>query len=231
MCYALSMPSDTNPFNFHRLVAGNVKAMRTKAGWSQDELAKKMRDFGFTKWSRAIVAALEADGRQLTREEEIGLAIIFECALEDLYATKERVLPLNEETGIRSSALRRILRGEKPSDLESSNFPLTDSGKEALNRSLEIRSMRMGRLIPRGFTVGDLRKASNGELERGIAKTLGESSYNVAAVSLHLWGHSATEERERRVEQGQARQWASRDLREEIQDVFDKEGKRKRGGK
>jgi transcriptional regulator with XRE-family HTH domain len=59
-----------------QLVARQVRLLRQGRGWSQQEVAEKMRAFGY-QWSQATVTRLESASRPIRLNELTDLAILF----------------------------------------------------------------------------------------------------------------------------------------------------------
>ena len=64
------------------LIARNVRAARAAAYISQDDLAVRMQNLGFTEWRRQTVSNTERGKRRLTCEEALGLMVSLETSLE-----------------------------------------------------------------------------------------------------------------------------------------------------
>jgi transcriptional regulator with XRE-family HTH domain len=92
-----------------QLVGRQVRLLRQGRGWSQQEVAEKMRAFGY-KWSQATVTRLESATRPIRVNELADLAMLFsvpatqfldskiqELALDDLDALEHEVEKLTAE--------------------------------------------------------------------------------------------------------------------------------------
>ena len=69
------MPSP--PPTIDEVVGRRILKLRTEEGWSQDEVARRMRENGFKDWTRSVVAAIENGGRRVGLGELVGLSIVF----------------------------------------------------------------------------------------------------------------------------------------------------------
>jgi transcriptional regulator with XRE-family HTH domain len=97
------------------LIAGNVKRFRKAENASQDAVAIRMQLMGFP-WTRAAVAALETGRKEVSIEELIGLAAVFQRPLADFFKTSEQSVELVKgATQINRSGLKRAFQGEIPS--------------------------------------------------------------------------------------------------------------------
>ena len=59
------------------IVAANIRATRRSRGWTQDELAGRMRAAG-VDWTRQIAGYAESGTRQITVNELLALAVVFD---------------------------------------------------------------------------------------------------------------------------------------------------------
>lgn len=71
-------------------VRSNVRHLRSKLGWTQQELARHMKLKGFD-WTRSIVSNIETINpdtgrpyRPIRLDEGVALAELFETSIEDL---------------------------------------------------------------------------------------------------------------------------------------------------
>ena len=71
-------------FYFDKRVGRNIRALRKKKGWSQEQLAAKMQVCG-CDMTRSALAKIEAGQRHIYLHEIYLLKTILECAYEDLF--------------------------------------------------------------------------------------------------------------------------------------------------
>jgi transcriptional regulator with XRE-family HTH domain len=66
------------------VVAANIKTLRERQEWTQEQLAEQMRMAGFDNWGRTTVTEVEGAGRrrQVSITELLGLASIFGVGFE-----------------------------------------------------------------------------------------------------------------------------------------------------
>jgi transcriptional regulator with XRE-family HTH domain len=74
----------TGPDEWRRTIAANIRAERARAGISQDDVARQMRDLGFPAWQRGTVSLAEQAKRRVTCDEAIGLAWILKTNISTL---------------------------------------------------------------------------------------------------------------------------------------------------
>jgi transcriptional regulator with XRE-family HTH domain len=78
MYYAI-MHYMSAPLTVDRVIGNRVRELRNQVGWPQDELARRMRHYGFDTWAQSTVAKIEkADGkpRRVLADELVGLAFV-----------------------------------------------------------------------------------------------------------------------------------------------------------
>jgi transcriptional regulator with XRE-family HTH domain len=95
-----------------QLVARQVRLLRQGRGWSQQEVAEKMRAYGY-QWSQATVTRLESASRPIRLNELADLAILFsvpvtqflesrdlEFKWDDLEALESEIASLTKERDV-----------------------------------------------------------------------------------------------------------------------------------
>lgn len=97
------------------LFGANLRRFREAYGWSQSELARKMQEAGWSKYSQVAVSRTEEGTRVVRLDEAISLARLFNRKLEDLLDPKEvidtwqRLRFHMEDYSSKVSALRRAV--------------------------------------------------------------------------------------------------------------------------
>ncbi|ALE05530.1 hypothetical protein AL755_08615 [Arthrobacter sp. ERGS1:01] len=66
------------------LFAANLKRFREVYGWSQSELARRMQESGWPKYSQVAVSRTEEGSRSVRLDEAVALAKLFDRKLQDL---------------------------------------------------------------------------------------------------------------------------------------------------
>ncbi len=89
-------PDDVSPPTPELVAGRNLRLLRQRRGWSQQELVEKMRAYGY-EWSQATVTRLEAATRPLRLNELADLALLFEIPLGELLGFGE---PSSEQTDL-----------------------------------------------------------------------------------------------------------------------------------
>lgn len=92
-----------------QLVARQVRLLRQERGWSQQEIAEKMRSYGY-QWSQATVTRLESASRPIRLNELADLAALFGIPVtqflessgpnfewDDLEALEREIVSVTEE--------------------------------------------------------------------------------------------------------------------------------------
>src|SRR5204863_2269645 len=98
------------------IIAKEVQALRDDCGWTADELARRMRDEGFNRWTRSVVAAVENGGRQVRIDELVGLSLVAGRPITSFVFTVEPWVALGDSSEIASDALLEIFTGQSPAD-------------------------------------------------------------------------------------------------------------------
>lgn len=73
-----------DPQNTTATFGANMRARRTAEGWSQDHLARLMREQGFGSWRQSTVAKQEAGERPLRLAEAMMLTALFRSTLSQM---------------------------------------------------------------------------------------------------------------------------------------------------
>ena len=100
-----------------QLVARQVRLLRQGRGWSQQEVAEKMRAYGY-QWSQATVTRLESASRPIRLNELADLAILFSVPVtqflesrdldfqwDDLEALESEIASLTKERDVLKAEL------------------------------------------------------------------------------------------------------------------------------
>jgi transcriptional regulator with XRE-family HTH domain len=226
------------------IVASGLRALREKRGWTQDELARRLRDIGLP-WNRSVVAAVEFQTRRIGLGELIAVLGIFGISLRQLLDDAPPTVALGSGPLIVRTALLEILTGTgsvtgfelhrggggRPAreDVAAVLDAQGDVGSEEWRRLLDLlEDLSSGDADGKGSAsrvsippelaeaLPFLEEEAAGEFEQYAAKRLGTTSLVVAFLSSRLWGRSATDERNRRAPEGPSHR-ASREIVEELQ--------------
>jgi len=168
------------PPTLDEVVGRNLRRLREAAGLTADEVASAIRLRGLP-WSRSVITTVENGRKTLDLGEFVILASYF--GSDELLAGSGSVLVTSEREGS-LGAVRSVLAGQ----------------------SQEARPSRPSRLpaLPPGLTdaLADLNRrrieSEQNDAEQKAARKLGETAERVATFAFNLWGHSLTDERERR---------------------------------
>jgi transcriptional regulator with XRE-family HTH domain len=100
-----------------RAIVERVAAIRRYLGWTQEDLAERMREQGID-WQRVVVAKLESGRRSyLTVEELLALCLILEISPTDMLVPrdldKDRPYLVAPKAEARSVDAREWVRGEE----------------------------------------------------------------------------------------------------------------------
>lgn len=193
------------------VVAANVKRLRELWGWSQDRLARELRGSGLP-WTAASVAALETNRRRVDFEEFVLLKAALHTSTEYLLHTSEPWVAILGAQ-IPGDDLLALFDDD---DEEGGEPILLTPRLEAEEEELKERResvRRAGLPLPTGSARGASPNRANEiwgivtagvhqEAERQLARALGLSVSDVAALSAKLWQRTLTDERERRLGEG-----------------------------
>ncbi|MGH3633948.1 MAG: helix-turn-helix domain-containing protein [Mycobacterium sp.] len=196
------------------LVGGNCKRIRAAAGVTQDELARCARDLGL-RWNSSKVGDFETGRAAPTFATVLTASLALDHALAEAAQARGRSavrvtladlldstgrVELNDELHFRGSELADVCRGNA--------WRLS---RDKYRRQL-ARQMRAAReTVLRGLGVGedDVRADQqrmarlqllqrSGLTEQRLAQRLAVSRDRLADVSFALWGHTFSDERDRR---------------------------------
>ena len=164
------------PTLFQTVVRRNLRRIRTKLGWRQEDLAQKARARGL-RWTANTVTAIEIGRRPVSAEELLLLPTLLQVALTELVSVDKDEVTDVDGVLVTNIALNQIARG-RPLEEQQSQFFVTPPRVEA------------------GAT----------EAERKAARNLSESTNStitatdlIALAQLRWEGRRLDEERERRL--------------------------------
>jgi transcriptional regulator with XRE-family HTH domain len=173
-----------------------IHELAVDRGWSLEDVARTAQTFGLD-WTRGTIAALKTGRRSLSVEELHIILVIFQVALPDLESELGDRVALSPGATVSAEDLPRIVRGEPPHSLQASMFD------EAIRRFLRRSVPQLERLnrLWDAPSEEQARAASDarGEAEQKAARRLGSEPLIVSVAAYRTWGHSLTEERERRL--------------------------------
>lgn len=93
------LPSDS----VAEIFGTSVRQVREKRGWSQSELARRMQQIGWEKYSQVAVSRTEEGTRTVRLDEAFALADALQCRIADLMTPDRTAQALRED----SAAVRR----------------------------------------------------------------------------------------------------------------------------
>ena len=164
------------PTPFQTVVRRNLRRIRTKLGWRQEDLAQKARARGL-RWTANTVTAIEIGRRPVTAEELLLLPTLLQVPLTELVSTDKDDVADVDGVLVTRVALNQIARG-RPLEEEQSQF----------------------------FVIPPRVEAGATEAERKAARNLSEAtnstitSTDLIEMAQRLWeGRRLDEERERRL--------------------------------
>ena len=170
------------PTLFQAVVRRNLRRVRTKLGWRQEDLAQKARTRGL-RWTANTVTAIEIGRRPLSAGELLLLPTLLQVPLTELVsADKDEVVDVDGVL-VTNVALTQIARG-RPLEEQQSQFFVTPPRVEAGTTEAERKAAR------------NLSEATNSTI----------TSTDLIALAQRQWeGRRLDEERERRLKSTQRR--------------------------
>ncbi len=216
----MSSPDQAAKPSLSRVVGERMRAVREERGWRQDEVAARARDFGL-RWTRATVASVETGRREVTIGELLLLPDLLRYAVElpDLVPPGTYVM-LGPDAFASSEGVRARFLGlagqSLPAELDVPCFRKARVGaEEALEVLLSPEGRRAMQAYEAGMEAvwpkaqgGDLEewmaaeRDADQEVERRAAERLGVDARHLALAARRCWGHSLTEERDKRTPTG-----------------------------
>lgn len=164
------------PTAFQAVVRRNLRRLRTKLGWRQEDLALKARARGLN-WSASTVTAIEIGRRPVSAGELLLLPTLLQVPLMELVAADQDEVTDVEGVLVTKAALDRMVQG-RPLEEPPSELFVIPPRVEAGATDAERKAARV------------LSQATNSE----IAAT------DLISMAQHRWeGRRLDEERERRL--------------------------------
>lgn len=235
------VPPNQETVDLEDLIAARIRDLRVERGWTQDDLARRVREIGLP-WNRAVVAAVETQTRRLGFGEltallgacGVSLPLFLRGVIDDApdaaslsggpLITKEGLHDLLASTGEVQAFEPHRIGGDLPprEDIAAVLDGYRRSGD--LARVLEIvqepatgtpaEDANLDR-IPNLPGVLRYLEDATGEFEQYAARRLGMEPLVVSLLSHLLWGRSATDERDQRAPDGPKHR-ASREIVDEL---------------
>ena len=164
------------PTLFHAVVRRNLRRIRTKLGWRQEDLAQRARARGLS-WTANTVTAIEIGRRPVSAGELLLLPTLLQIPLTELVSADKDEVTDVDGVLVTNIALNQIARG-RPLEEEPSQFFVTPPRVEA------------------GATEAERKAARN--LSEATHSTI--TSTDLIAMAQRQWdGRRLDEERERRL--------------------------------
>lgn len=113
--------NEAPPVRAEEVLGRRVRDYRTAKTWSQEDLAEKMNNLGFS-WNQSIVTRTESATRPIRVDEAVALAGLFEVRIEDLIREGGNPLAARYKALVlRRGALHREFNTAKNKTLELSS--------------------------------------------------------------------------------------------------------------
>ena len=164
------------PTHFQAVIRRNLRRLRTKLGWRQEDLAQRARARGLS-WAASTVTAIEIGRRPVSAGELLVLPTLLQVPLTELLAAEKDEVADVEGVLVTKAALDQIARG-RPLEEHESEFFVTPPRVEASATEAERKAARnLSQATNSTITVPDL----------------------IAMAQLQWEGRRLDEERERRL--------------------------------
>ena len=136
------------------IVAGRVRELRDRRGWSGTELAERMAEAGMPQFDRGILANFESGRRRsISVDEVLVLALVLDVAPVHLFVPVEEVRVERGWWTVSAGPVREWVRGNYPLPSQDSKVYRTEVPDE------EWRAFEEGRRAP---TAEELRALIEG---------------------------------------------------------------------
>jgi transcriptional regulator with XRE-family HTH domain len=183
---------------FGAAVGLGVQKLRTEAGLTQDELARKVREAG-GDWDQAAIARLEGGHRGVSPEQMLILASALEVQLRQLIGGRDQDwIRLSPTARLRTRAIRDAYAGHAVGTMPAADFddPTTRSVGKALAERQEL-VRRVTTVWPEATrSQAHAAVEAVGDAERKAARRLGVDPVALSAAAHRTWGRSFVAERD-----------------------------------
>lgn len=216
-----------HPTPIAAIVGTNLAAIRTRYGLTTDQVAQTAKLYGL-RWTDSRVSAMERGRIPATLPTLFALAQTLgdvtghRVSIADL-VDSDGWVEINNDLGVSAAALRTALEGVAI-DLKSHEiFGSADDAEDTAGGAVESlqRFLELPTTLQAALSVGRVGRARlrAGASEERIAQQLGIDQTLMAAMSLHIWGRTLSEERDRRAGEtanAQRRGQVARALKQEL---------------
>ncbi|MGI8753976.1 MAG: helix-turn-helix domain-containing protein [Acidimicrobiales bacterium] len=197
------MASDEQAEGISDVIGRNVRRLRGDR--NQDDVAKSARAVGLA-WSRQVVSGVESGVRQLDLAEATLLAVALRVGVLELLAGDNTTVVLSKDASAPLDIVRRVIGSESAGDVRINDLDTPESravqtmvpamGAAFAEWSSEMSSLGLSKMSL--DTVIQAEAAAEQLVEQRAAARLGTTARRVSLVAYDMWGHSLTEERDRR---------------------------------
>jgi transcriptional regulator with XRE-family HTH domain len=127
------MLSGMAPDTARQMLAGNIGAAMGRTRLTQTDLAERMKQLGYEKWSRQTVAEIVSGNRRVLAEELFGLALCLDAAVDRLMRPlwEQEDIELTSGFALPALAVGQLVGGG-------------DFGDEPAERVARLREFRRG---------------------------------------------------------------------------------------
>jgi transcriptional regulator with XRE-family HTH domain len=140
---------------FQAVIRRNLRRLRTKLGWRQEDLALKARARGL-KWSASTVTAIEIGRRPVSAGELLLLPTLLRVPLTELVSVNQDEIADVDGVLVTKAALDQIARGRLLEEQESEFFVTPPRGEASATEAERKAARNLSDATNSTITVPDL---------------------------------------------------------------------------
>ena len=140
---------------FQVVIRRNLRRLRTKLGWRQEDLALKARARGL-KWSASTVTAIEIGRRPVSAGELLLLPTLLHVPMTELVSANKDEVADVDGVLVTKAALDQIARGRPLEEQESEFFVTLPSGEASATEAERKAARNLSEATNSTITVPDL---------------------------------------------------------------------------
>ncbi len=195
------------PVNIHELLGMGIRAARQQRGWRQQDASNEFRSAGLRSWTPLAVGQVESGRRKPPLGDLLLACTALGVRLADLVPDVDDDIDLGSGATMKASAVRAILSGKNPDDIEAGDQIVTPGDKwlaEALSRSLAEHE-RIEPLLRPIWDMAHVAPSRNDkrlaylpptEAEQRAAERLAVEPVQIKAAARVRWGRDFEDERD-----------------------------------
>jgi len=139
--------ADMAPTSYSDVLARNIRAARSRADLTQEDLGARMRALGHAAWLYQTVGNVERGRRRVTAEEVAALALALDTTIPALAAPSDQDGDIEMPSGVKMGAvsLQRLAYGVNDHAVQwgDSNSPTVSAFRQVPGASVLERGMQL----------------------------------------------------------------------------------------